>query len=270
MPTGRDEWHGMKVPRTRFAALSYVATEPDFGKVLPPGGIGDNTGIPGPVLRAHPGDELVVHFKNEDRLNRRAHTMHPHGVRYTPDYDGAYMGHHSPPGAAVPYGKTFTYRWQVGDDSVGVWPYHDHGPHERESTEAGLFGGIVVTPRDEPRPDVEATIYFHHFNPWLTRGDRPVSAINGRGFAGNTPTVRARVGQDVAWNVLSIGNEIHTFHIHGHRWRGAAGWEDNPLLAPAQGLRARYREDAPGRWLYHCHIGDHMHHGMVGFYVVEG
>ena len=269
-PTGFDDWRGRRVRRMRYRALTYVATEPGFGKPLKAGGVGDNTGIPGPVLRAHPGEELVIHFRNEDRATRRPHTIHPHGVSYPPEFDGTFIGRYTPPGGAVKFGETFTYRWQAVADSIGVWPYHDHGPFEMESTEAGLFGAIVITPRDEPRPDVEATIYFHHLNPELTRFRRSVSAINGRAFAGNTPTVRARAGQDVAFNVLTLGSEFHTFHIHGHRWRGPAGDAvDDPSFGPAQGLRARFREDAPGRWLYHCHVIEHMHQGMVGYYLVD-
>jgi FtsP/CotA-like multicopper oxidase with cupredoxin domain len=145
-----------------------------------------------------------------------------------------------------------------------------------ESTEAGLFGAIVITPADEKPPDVESTIYFHHFNPGITmaaRGSRlrrTVSAINGHAFAGNTPTVMARSGQDVQFNVLTLGSEFHTFHIHGHRWPAPDKHSvDAPALGPSEGLKARFKEDAPGRWLYHCHVIEHMHHGMVGYYVVS-
>jgi manganese oxidase len=269
-PTGRDDWRNQRVAEQRFDALSYVATEPGFGRPLPSGGVGDNTGIPGPVFRGHPGDEIVVHFRNDDRMRRRPHTIHPHGVHYAPEFDGTFMGRYTPPGGAVEAGETFTYRWQVVEDSVGVWPYHDHGPFEHESTDRGLFGAIVITPRDDPRPDTEATIYFHHLNPNVTGFNRTLSVINGRAHAGNTPTIRARSGQDVAFNVLTLGNEFHTFHIHGHRWLGPHGQPvDSPNLSSAEGLRARLREDSPGRWLYHCHVMDHMHHGMVGYYLVE-
>jgi FtsP/CotA-like multicopper oxidase with cupredoxin domain len=104
----------------------------------------------------------------------------------------------------------------------------------------------------------------------VTGLDRSFSAINGRAFAGNTPTIRAKVGDDVAINVLTLGSEFHTFHIHGHRWTDGRGRVvDNPSLGPAEAFRARFREDAPGRWLYHCHVSEHMHHGMVGYYVVD-
>jgi FtsP/CotA-like multicopper oxidase with cupredoxin domain len=269
-PTRRDDWKGRRVKNVVFDAIVYVACTPNWEQPLPALGVGDNAGMPGPVLRAAPGDTIRVHFRNEDKKYKMPHTVHPHGVKYDPQHDGTYMGKYTLGGGAVPYGRSWTYEWQVQDDSVGVWPYHDHGPMEMMSTALGLFGTIVIRPRDERPPDVEHTIHFHMFMPQDIKARVAYSAINGRAYAGNTPAPQAKVGQDVAFNVVTLGNELHTFHIHGHRWRDAAGTPvDAPGLSPSQGLRVRFREDAPGRWLYHCHVMAHMEAGMVGFYLVS-
>ena len=34
-------------------------------------------------------------------------------------------------------------------------------------------------------------------------------------------------------------------------------------------VRARFVEDNPGRWLYHCHVFSHQDVGMAGWYLVE-
>jgi FtsP/CotA-like multicopper oxidase with cupredoxin domain len=34
-------------------------------------------------------------------------------------------------------------------------------------------------------------------------------------------------------------------------------------------LTARWTEDNPGRWLYHCHVASHQDFGMAGWYIVE-
>jgi manganese oxidase len=272
VPTGRDAWKGGKVKNVAYDALAYVACTPNWEQPLPPGGVGDNVGIPGPVLRGSPGDTLRVHFRNEDTKYKMPHTMHPHGVHYTPDHDGTYMGIYSRASGAVKPGGSHTYEWIVSEDSVGVWPYHDHGPMEMMSTNLGLFGAIVVRPRDEPPPDVEHTIFFHMYMPADIKARKAFSAINGRAYAGNTPTPTARVGQNVAFNVLTLGSELHTFHIHGHRWPDATtadGFGDATGLLPSQGLRLRFREQDPGRWLYHCHVMSHMEAGMVGYYLVS-
>jgi FtsP/CotA-like multicopper oxidase with cupredoxin domain len=270
VPTKHDAWKNRGIKNVAYDALAYVACTPNWAAPLPPGGVGDNAGIPGPVLRAYPGDTLRIHFRNEDKKYNMPHTMHPHGVHYAPDHDGTYMGVYSRPSGAVGVGGTWTYEWTAGEDSIGVWPYHDHGPMEMMSTNLGLFGAIVIRPRDEPPPDVEHTIYFHMYMPADIKSRKAFGAINGRAYAGNTPTPTARAGQDVAFNVLTLGNELHTFHIHGHRWRDVAGADvDAPDLSPSQGLRVRFKEQDPGRWLYHCHVMSHMEQGMVGYYLVS-
>ena len=66
-------------------------------------------------------------------------------------------------------------------------------------------------------------------------------------------------------NGLEIGDELHTFHIHGHRRRAADGTSiDTRGLAPAES----FIEDAPGTWPYHCHVEGHMMNGMIGIYRV--
>ena len=30
-----------------------------------------------------------------------------------------------------------------------------------------------------------------------------------------------------------------------------------------------WKEDAPGTWLYHCHVETHMMQGMIGLYRVD-
>ena len=94
--------------------------------------------------------------------------------------------------------------------------------------------------------------------------------INGRAFVGNTPVFQARVGETVQWDVFAMGDEFHTFHVHGHKWRTDAGTpEDTRGLGPAESFRVRWREDAPGTWLYHCHVESHMAQGMIGLYQVR-
>ena len=95
-------------------------------------------------------------------------------------------------------------------------------------------------------------------------------AINGRAYTGNTPTLRANVGDDVAMHVYGIDDDFHTFHVHGHRWQSPGGViEDNKTFGPGDSFRVRWIEDNPGRWLYHCHVFNHLHQGMSGWYIVE-
>jgi FtsP/CotA-like multicopper oxidase with cupredoxin domain len=104
----------------------------------------------------------------------------------------------------------------------------------------------------------------------ITGIPRTVMHVNGRWGAGNTPTIRAKVGQDVCMHAIGGDNEFHTFHVHGHRWKDPSGtFVDNPGFGPNETVTARWTEDNPGRWLYHCHVFSHQNAGMAGWYIVE-
>jgi FtsP/CotA-like multicopper oxidase with cupredoxin domain len=196
--------------------------------------------------------------------------MHPHGVKYNPEYDGAYMGEYTRAGGFVGPGETFTYQWECTPDSVGSWPYHDHGPNHTLNTFRGLFGMIHVRPKGAPLPDVHQALFVHQLPPPVTGLPRNFQCINGRAYAGNTPTLRSRVGQTVEFTAFGMDNNFHTFHIHGHRWKDPAGqFVDNPSMGPNEHVTARFVEDNPGRWLYHCHVFSHQDTGMTGWYVVD-
>ncbi|MFC5908532.1 multicopper oxidase domain-containing protein [Streptacidiphilus monticola] len=300
VPNGRDEMSGatFTAAQTSFTALGFRAYTPGWGRPLPadlgPHGIGANTGIPGPVIRAQVGDTLKVHFRNDDHHYRWPHSMHPHGVRYTPDNDGGWVAA-SPdtPGTAVPYGGTYTYTWTAEPSSVGTWPYHDHsvpqtvpgassgggmgamgGGTMEIGAQLGLVGVLVVTDHHTPDVDREFALVFHD----LYANDVPSLAqdldlFNGYAFLGNTPTFHARAGERVRWRIVALGKEFHVFHLHGHRWRsglGYQGWVDSQIVGPSTSLTVEYTEDNPGDWLYHCHVVDHMMGGMVGRYTVSG
>src|SRR3954468_5659175 len=226
--------------------------------------------IPGPTLHAEGGATIVVHFRNALTDLKQAVTMHPHGVKYNPEYDGVFLGDFTRAGGFVRPGREFTYTWEATPDAVGVWPYHDHGPNHTLNTFRGLFGSIVVRPKGAKAPDRIYTLFTHQLPPPVTQLEANFHCINGRAYAGNTPTLTARVGEDVEIHAFGMDSNFHTFHIHGHRWKDPSGAAtDNPAMGPNESVTARFVEDNPGRWLYHCHVFSHQDAGMAGWYVVD-
>ena len=219
--------------------------------------------VPGPLIRARVGDKLRVHFKNLDTFHHQPHSMHFHGVHYKPSSDGAYLPGVSGRDAEVKPGQSWTYKLTAGRDSVGAWPYHDHSPSMEESIHGGMYGMLSIRGRDEPLPDREFVVVFAPMKQFQT--------IDGRAFVGNTPVFKSRVGEVVQWDVMAMGSEHHTFHVHGHRWRDPDGIpRDTVNVGPAESFRVRWREQDPGTWLYHCHVETHMAAGMIGTYRVRG
>jgi FtsP/CotA-like multicopper oxidase with cupredoxin domain len=218
--------------------------------------------IPGPLLQARVGDRIVVHFKNEDTTFKNPHSMHFHGVHYKPSSDGAFVPGFSGRDADVKPGRAWTYRLRAGADSAGVWPYHDHSPSMDDSIGGGMYGMLSILGARERAPDREFQVVFHEHGDFQT--------IDERSFVGNTPVFTSRVGQLVQWDVMAIGSEHHTFHVHGHRWRDPDGTpRDTKTVGPAESFRFRWVERDPGTWLYHCHVEQHMMAGMIGIYRVK-
>ena len=256
VPNGLDGIHGTRVDRTVVPTVTYRRFTRGWRKQLP------GAAIPGPLLRARAGDRLRIHFRNMDTTRMEPHSMHFHGVDYRPSSDGSFIPGFSGKGGRVPPGGTFTYELHARDDSVGVWPYHDHSPSMEASIGSGMYGALSIRGRRERAPDHEFLVTFAEMGEFQT--------IGGRAFVGNTPVFKARVGEVVQWDVIGMGSAHHTFHVHGHRWRTPAGVpEDTRTVGPAESFRVRWRERAAGTWLYHCHVESHMANGMIGIYRVR-
>ena len=295
VPTGLDGMSGMKYPanQTSYQALGYRAYTANWQQVLPgDDNIGGNTGIPGPVLRAEVGDTIRVHFRNNDTYYKFEHSMHPHGVVYSPNNDGAWTAQsNTKPGTSLKLGESYTYTWTVAASSVGSWPYHDHAmpasiPGSSSTSndsdmnpsngimelgaELGLFGMIVITDDQTTKVDREFILCFHDlYEADIPQLSQDFDCFNGFAFLGNTPAFEAKVGERVRWRIMALGQDFHVFHLHGHRWLFNGRYDDALILGPSTTLTFDYVEDNPGTWLYHCHVTEHMMGGMVGTYISQ-
>ena len=262
-PNKVDEMLNQKIKKRRstFTAYTYRQYSANFGQPLGPGT------IPGPTIEAEVGDTVVVHFRN---LCPVPVTMHPHGIFYSNEMDGAYKGRYTDPGGFVQRGRTFTYVWECQPGTAGSWFYHDHGPLDPLPLYKGLFGHMIIREAGETPPDKEFFVSFHSFSPPATGLRDTFQCVNGKAFTGNTPTYNMRLGDDVQMHVLGIDNNFHTFHLHGHRWTEPGGnVVDNKTFGPGDSFPVRFTADNPGRWFYHCHVFTHLHDGMSGWYLVE-
>ncbi|XP_039550248.1 hephaestin-like protein 1a isoform X2 [Pimephales promelas] len=109
-------------------------------------------GFLGPILRAEVDDVVEVHLKN---FATRPYSLHPHGVFYKKDSEGALYpdgtsGHDKGDDAVAP-GQTWTYTWQVkpeygpteADASCLTWVYHSHGDAPKDIA-SGLIGALLT------------------------------------------------------------------------------------------------------------------------------
>ncbi|OBZ86865.1 Hephaestin-like protein 1 [Choanephora cucurbitarum] len=100
----------------------------------------------GPILRAEVGDIIQIFFWNKASRN---FTIHPHGVFYEFEMEGAIFKGSFEEGIVKP-NHNYTYTWNVlpragpgpKDGNSIVWGYHSHVTEA--DLFAGLYGAIVV------------------------------------------------------------------------------------------------------------------------------
>ena len=299
-PSGMDLAFGQPLPdpwgaQTVYPKQRYVQyTDASFTTPVaqPP-----DRGILGPMIRAVVGDTLKVVFFNNTSV---ANSMHPHGVKYAPQDEGAVYEPARGGGDAVAPGATYTYTWFArpesgplrltrsgplqGVPSSKVWLYHGHVNAE-EDIYRGLIGTISVTDpfyaRDDGTPtdvDKEFTTLWLVFNentPDTPEADQEGNlkhSINGL-FFGNLPGLEMNLGARVRWNLVALGTEVD---LHTPHWHGAVvkleghTYTDVVELLPASMKVADMIADNPGVWLLHCHVGDHMMAGMYTTFTIGG
>ena len=87
------------------------------------------------------------------------------------------------------------------------------------------------------------------------------------------------VGELQVWDIVNATQIDHPFHLHGFffqvleidgkepPWRSL---EDVVNVSPKKTVRiARYPDDRPGIWMYHCHILEHRAAGMMAHFEVK-
>lgn len=119
--------------------------------------------VPGAVIWARPGERLYIHVRNADPHD--CHSLHVHGLRYGIDSDGAW-----PRGVATKDGRrsdeilpgqSWTYVFDITEEMIGAWPFHDHVRHVQHNIDRGLFGGLVVCDPKAPCVDHKVPMFFH-------------------------------------------------------------------------------------------------------------
>lgn len=134
-------------------------TDSTFKILKPRSPAWEHLGLLGPLLRAEVGDTIRVVFRNNTQFPV---SMHPHGVTYTKDSEGAaYADNTSGPDKdGVPTGGLHVYVWPVperagpakGDPSSILWMYHSHVQEEQDIS-SGLMGPIIISRRGAAKPD---------------------------------------------------------------------------------------------------------------------
>jgi len=102
--------------------------------------------------------------------------------------------------------------------------------------------------------------------------------VETQGFDGAVQTLKALgvptvpVGVDLRFYLIGIGNEYHSWHMHGGSpvyVNGEAVEGDVVPLGSGTAAVATVRVANPGIWLIHCHVVVHADLGMVTLIIAE-
>lgn len=191
------------------------------------------------MIRAEVGDIVEILFLNNATI---PYSIHPHGVFYTKDSEGAWHTN-ATEGSSVDPGQTFPYTWRVperagpgeGDPSSILWLYHSHRS-EVNDTNSGLIGPTLIyrqgslDPETQVAKDVttELILLFSLFDErssqYYAQNSHRVlhareeegeaaknpeiwadmmQAINGYVY-GNLPGLTVNLGDRVRWHVSAV------------------------------------------------------------------
>jgi len=111
----------------------------------------------------------------------------------------------------------------------------------------------------------------------LVKNDK-VWAFNGVAGDLDKPFFEVKQGQTVIINIKNDTQWQHAMHLHGMHFRVVkrAGravadepWRDTVLMERQEKISIAFVADNPGKWLFHCHMIEHMAGGMVTWINVE-
>jgi bilirubin oxidase len=148
---GRGAASALSWPRQREFSLTAAPCR----QALLPGIMTDlwgfNHRVPGPVLEAMEGEEVVVRFRND---LPEPTTVHWHGIHLPFLADGS-------PFHPVAPGEGYEYRFTPPRGSAGTYWYHPH-PHHRAGHQVamGLAGALIVRDPEDPLRHLPERLLF--------------------------------------------------------------------------------------------------------------
>lgn len=224
-----------------------------------------NGTIPGPTLRATEGDRVIIRFINESHL---PHTIHLHGD-HNEKNDGVFQ--------EVLPGNSYTYDFVA--EPAGALMYHCHVMPVSQHIRNGLYGALIVDPKEAPAPAREYVLVKGEYDLDDQETWQP-DYVFFNGYADqywNNP-LEARTGELVRIYYVDMG-AMPTFgyHIHGTIFDAIASgiWQNDPVKAqtwevsPGNAAIFEVRWKESGRYLFHLHGVPEEKGTMAYFNVVD-
>ncbi|MBI5310737.1 MAG: multicopper oxidase domain-containing protein [Actinobacteria bacterium] len=223
-----------------------------------------NGTVPGPILRVTEDDLLSVRFVNS---TEHPHSIHFHGI-HPADMDGVLE--------PVDPGQEFLYEFRARP--AGVHPYHCHVPPLREHIQRGLYGALIVDPKEPRKPAQELVMVMNGFDTDKD-GENNFYTVNGIAFFYAKYPIKVKRSQTVRIYLINMTefDAVNSFHLHADFFRYQENghpqnpWRHTDNVAQIQAERGVIEIDfaEPGMHMFHAHQTEFIELGWTGFFDVQ-
>jgi FtsP/CotA-like multicopper oxidase with cupredoxin domain len=186
-----------------------------------------------PEIRAIEGDMIEIKLENKDIDS--GVTIHWHGYNVPNAMDGV-------PGMTqdvVKPGESFTYKFRA--NQVGTYWFHSH-QQSSEQVQKGLFGSLIVEPKNEAEPvDEDITVINHR---WQTNQDKTMSFS----LVDESQLKQVQPGEKVRLRIINTDNLSRKYLLQGVDYK-IIGMDGVPIKNPGQlSDKTAFRVAAGGRY----------------------
>ena len=238
--------------------------EAEDGVALPVyafGEVGHALQNPGPLIRVSQGTKVRVNLHNTLAVPIAVHGLgDPNGAGDTIVHVGPGANEH----------VVFT------PTTPGIYFYWGSAEAEtlqlRHGIDSELTGAFVVDPTGIKTIDDEIFVIEMMSERAGLGARQTLATINGKSWP-YTQRFQYDVGRPVHWRWINATNEAHALHLHGFYFRVDAfnrggrveryDGESRPnvvtqRIAQGESFDMSWSPERPGRWLFHCHMFQHM------------
>ena len=227
--------------------------------------------VPGPYIKAEVGDKLRFDVTNNLPLGT---DVHFHGAKLPNSMDGVAPISQE----LIKTGETFSYEFPAVREAVAIYHAHVHGQMKVPNGMLGVLQiGDVQLPRGRTISGVQipADLEVAQEFPMVLNDAGTIGlSLNGKSFPATTPIV-ANQGDWILVHYANEGLMEHPMHQHQFDQLIVAKdgipldnpyWADTVNVAPGERYSVLMHLDAPGTWVWHCHILNHVERadGMFG------
>ncbi len=220
--------------------------------------------VPGPLIRAAQGTDVVVTVRNMLKDDVRVFGLCTRPAACPP--------------VAVAAGHSQSVRFSSSTPGTYYYWASTSGSNlsSRRREDSQLGGALVVDPRGSAAADRVMVISTFEDGPavGLCVGQKAdaVFAINGASWP-HTARLKYTTGEPIQWRVINLSCDQHAMHLHGFHFTVSAmgdGATDRPLAAaeqktevtesilPGRTFAMTWTPTRAGNWLFHCHMVPHM------------